>query len=353
MSNRRNDVNGIKPILGSTHAGMWLERYRYVYRQRGANPNNSPDYAEHHLLQASRLLPSSIYNERYAEWLKDVRNLQSVRLVKLTTSTRLVVGHASQVVLESGLQLHHTYGTPIIPGSSIKGLLAHYAHKSNVPEWNNPSNQAVKDGETRGAYATMLLGDTERAGYVSFLDAMWVPSDVSPLSKDVISVHQSEYYRDPENKIPSDTDSPIVVAFLSVKKNQTFLLPIIGPTDWVDLSVQLLTAALATQGIGAKTNAGYGRMQVKEFVDPDRQTVLVDPDQQAVLNFMKNTGLDTFTQKPQRQVVDKALSQFNKLKSTMNVIQQKQIAQVLCDAMRTLGMTASSHYISMRNIVNG
>ena len=40
--------------------------------------------------------------------------------------SRLIVGLGSENVLETGIRLHHTYGMPIIPGSALKGLAAHY-----------------------------------------------------------------------------------------------------------------------------------------------------------------------------------------------------------------------------------
>ncbi len=46
--------------------------------------------------------------------------------VDLATTGRLIVGLGSESVLETGIRLHHTYGMPIIPGSALKGLAAHY-----------------------------------------------------------------------------------------------------------------------------------------------------------------------------------------------------------------------------------
>lgn len=274
MTSRRQNVSRISPIVGSTHTGMWLERYRERYRVKGQSVAGSPDYSDNHLMQAIRLLPNDTYTQRYAEWHKDVSQIPAVRLLKLSTTSRMVVGHASQAVLESGVQLHHTYGTPVIPGSSLKGLIAHYAHQYYGPDWLNPDSEGLRQGQKIGKYAELLFGSTDSAGYVQFLDAMWIPTDERPLSKDVISVHQTEYYR--ENTPPTDTDSPTVVMFLSVRKNQSFLLPVIGPDDWVDMVVTLLKDALITQGIGAKTNAGYGRMVIADNVGNAEQTVIAE-----------------------------------------------------------------------------
>jgi CRISPR-associated protein Cmr6 len=227
-------------------------------------------------MQAIRLLPNDTYTQRYAEWHKDVSQIPDVRLLELSTTSRMVVGHASQAVLESGVQLHHTYGTPVIPGSSFKGLIAHYTHQYYGPDWLNPDSEGLRQGQKIGKYAELLFGSTESAGYVQFLDAMWIPTDKRPLSKDVISVHQTEYYR--KNTPPTDTDSPTVVTFLAVRNNQSFILPVIGPIDWINLVETLLEEALEKHGIGAKTNAGYGRMMVKSAVRDENNATKVEID---------------------------------------------------------------------------
>src|SRR5207245_1060872 len=47
--------------------------------------------------------------------------------VHATSAWRLVVGWATNPALEAGLTLHHLYGFPFIPGSSVKGILHHVA----------------------------------------------------------------------------------------------------------------------------------------------------------------------------------------------------------------------------------
>jgi CRISPR-associated protein Cmr6 len=42
------------------------------------------------------------------------------------TVRRMVIGLGGENVLEAGLSLHHTYGTPLLPGTALKGLASHY-----------------------------------------------------------------------------------------------------------------------------------------------------------------------------------------------------------------------------------
>jgi len=101
---------------------------------------------------------------------------------------------------------------------------------------------------------------------------------------------------------------------------------------------------LASDGIGAKTNAGYGRMNVEVFVDPTQQ--IIDA-------FVTATGIDKVATTPnKRPIVDRALREFTNKRSGMTPAQQKQIAQMLCDAMQLASMTATLSYKDMQKIAN-
>ena len=62
------------------------------------------------------------------KYLSNISALSSnVILESFTTNWRLIVGMGTNPTLETGLQLHHLYGFPYIPGSMVKGLLHHVA----------------------------------------------------------------------------------------------------------------------------------------------------------------------------------------------------------------------------------
>jgi CRISPR type III-B/RAMP module RAMP protein Cmr6 len=241
----------------------------------------------------------------------------------------------------------------MIPGSSLKGLIAHYAHQYYGPDWLNPDSEGIRQGHKIGKYAELLFGSADNAGYVQFLDAMWKPTDDRPLSKDVISVHQTKYYR--ENTLPTDTDSPTVVTFLAVRKNQSFILPLIGSAEWIDIVVTLLTDALKNHGIGAKTNAGYGRMKVEAFVDSNQQVVeaFVDPNQQVIDAFVKTHKLDTLANATNKNVIiDQAFRAFVREQKSMHIKVQILVARMLRDAMKANGRDSSLAYQDMRKLAD-
>jgi CRISPR-associated protein Cmr6 len=61
----------------------------------------------------------------------------------MVTEGRPILGLGIESVLETGLRLHATYGTPLIPGSSLKGLSSHYC----AEEWGRTGQRYCDGGE--------------------------------------------------------------------------------------------------------------------------------------------------------------------------------------------------------------
>jgi CRISPR-associated protein Cmr6 len=179
---------------------------------------------------------------------------RSVVCREARTLGRLAINLGAESVLETSIALHHTYGTPYIPGSALKGLAAHYAmNHLDVTDWGTDSRAFQ-----------ILFGDMTSAGYVTFYDALYVPGSGHQgkgLWPDVITVHHPEYYQSGKTP-PADWDSPTPIPFLTA--TGSFLIALSGPRTWVDKAFEILTLALEGEGIGAKTSSGYGRMQFGE-----------------------------------------------------------------------------------------
>jgi CRISPR-associated protein Cmr6 len=160
---------------------------------------------------------------------------------------RLALGLGAENVTENGLRLHQTYGTPVIPGSSLKGVL-----RDAVP--NTPKR-----------YQDFLFGPApdpsgvrieERQGAAIFYDAWWIPGSSSGLALDVVTVHHQPYYQ--KKAPPTDFDMPIPVSFLTL--TGAFLFVIDAPNAaWREYLAKVLRRVLSVEGIGAKRSAGYGR----------------------------------------------------------------------------------------------
>lgn len=209
-------------------------------------------------------------------------------ITELETSGRLIVGLGSENVLETGVRLHHTYGMPIIPGSALKGLAAHYCDQIwGERDKNNPSEEARKfrssrkedrktnrAAEPQGSYHGLLFGATDDGGCIVFHDAWLVPSSCNqPLVLDVMTPHHTGW-NNTENPVPpTDFDSPTPVPFLSVTGKFLIAVSWHGPTsdkaeDWIKLASSLLQEALREWGIGGKTTSGYGRLDTPQLLRP-------------------------------------------------------------------------------------
>jgi CRISPR-associated protein Cmr6 len=203
---------------------------------------------------------------------------------EIELASRLLVGHGNASATGVGLTVHHTWGVPIIPGSALKGLCAHYTAatygRQEDSEGGNPahfSGPRWEEGRRRieaapGDYYRALFGapdvnDDASAGLVVFHDALYVPDSVpgnTPFAVDVLTVHQRSYYGQeqgtgPGERWPNDYDSPTPVGFISVKPGAKLLLAVGGQAEWAKLALRLLTEAIHEWGAGGKTSAGYGR----------------------------------------------------------------------------------------------
>lgn len=204
------------------------------------------------------------------------------RILEPSSSWRTIIGLGGESVYEVSMTLHHIYGIPYIPASSIKGLLRNYliATCFNKSEENAEKNKLM----------SVIFGSTDNQGKAVFFDAF--PKTNPTIEADIMNVHYSSYYGG--NDAPTDTSNPIPVQFLTVGKGTKFEIHIAynskdikcadlfadeekkeleifkkiwerNPTgesitilDFVQLA---LDKALSEHGIGAKTAVGYGYMQ--------------------------------------------------------------------------------------------
>jgi CRISPR-associated protein Cmr6 len=239
------------------------------------------------------------YSKAFQRW-KNSFFAPGDRVFELALASRLLIGHGNASATDVGLTVHHTWGVPVIPGSALKGLLAHYVDAVYGPDdpdrkpWEQEGDQRTRadfQGPTwrgrriqrgPGAVYRALFGapDAEddevmrerdleagaSAGLVTFYDALYVPEggDHKPFAADVLTVHQKDYYDSSGGSWPNDYDSPKPIAFLTVRPGTRFLFALSGPADWTELAERLLRDALAGWGVGGKTSAGYGRLLAVE-----------------------------------------------------------------------------------------
>lgn len=261
------------------HPGLAYE----VWAPFGAD-GKIPDAERSKWLDAVAKLPATAdYAQAFARWKASFTAPGDV-LVEVEAVSRLLVGHGLGSATDVGLTLHRTWGVPLIPGSALKGLLAHWVDAVLGPDPNQPEPDRLPfagvDWQGRrirhgpGEVYRVLFGAPEadeetddrpkeaQRGLITFHDALWVPNTPSstPLAVDVLTVHQKRYYDSTGGSWPVDWDDPNPVTFLSVRPGARFLVALSGPAEWTALAKELLLKALAEWGVGGKTAAGYGRL---------------------------------------------------------------------------------------------
>ena len=215
---------------------------------------NRIDYRLEHFKRVIGL-GSPLEPARYNQ-LKDRKNsLPRTCTFTLTTRTRLIVNHGDESILENSIVLYPHYGFPIIPGSAIKGATRHYCEE--FPD--EPDEVLIKK-----IFGNSSDDKNAEEGSIIFLDAWPASIGNNFFETDVFTPHYQGYYQGKD--LPRDDQSPIPVNFLAVRKGVQFEFAIAPSSicgedeaqDCIDKTVGLVTDALRTFGIGAKTGSNYG-----------------------------------------------------------------------------------------------
>jgi CRISPR-associated protein Cmr6 len=237
------------------HAGLLLQRYLC---ENATGETGNPE-EKRAILQAAINASATpevrtLYGHAYERWKSLLPELTATS--DLQTVGRLIVGLGTENVLETGIRLHHTYGMPVIPGSALKGLAAHYCDQV----WGATEARFKKGGP----FHELLFGTTDDSGCIVFHDAWFVPgSEGEPLKLDVMTPHHPKWLDG--TAPPTDFDSPTPVPFLSVAGRFRIAVAWSGPEHaeakkWTELADSLLKRALSEWGVGGKTTSGYGRL---------------------------------------------------------------------------------------------
>ncbi len=261
-----------------THAGLLLQRYV----SHAADGSEQWSRAKREILQAAlTATPCELYKTAFERWQKSLPELSAA--TDMQTQGRMIVGLGSENVLETGIRLHHTYGLPILPGSALKGLAAHYCDQAWGPtdkRFKQPTKSedeayrkflAGKGPKPEDNFHRLLFGTTDDSGGITFHDAWLTPDSPEPLKLDVMTPHHPQWLDG--SVAPTDFDSPKPVPFLSVAGRFHVAVSWHGPTsdkakNWTDLALSLLCDALKDWGIGGKTTSGYGRLVVPPHPPP-------------------------------------------------------------------------------------
>ncbi|PSR11246.1 MAG: type III-B CRISPR module RAMP protein Cmr6 [Bacteroidetes bacterium] len=189
---------------------------------------------------------------------------------------RFVTGLGGHSVYETGITLHHIYGVPYIPASSIKGVLRSWIIYKQFGN-NDQGKEDLKNAEKRalqckdfchlfGCPAESIMKKAYQ-GRITFFDAL--PTKKPTIEPDIMNPHYPKWYG-VDGRAPVDTENPVPIFFLTVKETPFLFIMGTKPKQgeeewnlndnqfWGKTIMEWLTDALSEHGLGAKTAVGYG-----------------------------------------------------------------------------------------------
>ena len=186
--------------------------------------------------------------------------LPSTQTLVMKLMDRMIVDQSGGVMENSNLSLHPHFGTPVIPGSAVKGATRHYLWEL----WNEAKGAEKEVFQTE---LNEIFGDSSQSGKISFL--MAIPYGSASIESDVLTCHHMDYYASKDTqKKATDDENPNPQFFPVVQKETSFefvVKPTARGTDTLaEKALGYLKSALETNGIGAKTAAGYGWFEIDE-----------------------------------------------------------------------------------------
>lgn len=259
MRNTESDQacrDAVLPLFdGDLPAHVGLALNRYVERFKSAGSENYEAYRTEAYDEFTRIqrrdVPYRLARER---WQKALKRKDTIWQFSGELASPLAIGLGLDVPMEVGMRLHHTYGTPLIPGSAIKGVCRQAARV-----WQQQANIEQTDFD---AVEQGIFGDQTHSGACVFHDAWWEKSPNNVMvTRDTITVHHPLYYQGGKdtNEWPTDFDDPTPISFLVVPAGAKFQFALDIPLGWDELILDLVQWSLAEFGVGSKRNAGYGR----------------------------------------------------------------------------------------------
>ncbi|EOX3426316.1 type III-B CRISPR module RAMP protein Cmr6 [Vibrio cholerae] len=260
----RNEIKDAFSQSKSVNPSLLLQKGMLKANPEKNSDGKSDNKKTGHLKEIVKLPASPEYNNTFNRWFDLTSDANRFQQSVMTLENRLLIGLTGQGALETGCSLSRNYGMPYIPGSSVKGIVRAWANQ-HLAGHSDELEQLFGTADSEQPYRV--------SGLVTFHDAWWIPDPAKkehkPFVLDVVTTHHQAYYNGTHAE-PSDKDSPIPNHLLAVQGSFLFVLE--GEPAAIELCQTLLEKALANNGIGAKTAAGYGYMKV----DPALMQRLLD-----------------------------------------------------------------------------
>ncbi|TIH11694.1 type III-B CRISPR module RAMP protein Cmr6 [Marinifilum sp. JC120] len=208
------------------------------------------------------------YNDFYTQWQNYLK--ERALVLEAKTGARFISGLSYGAAMHIGFSLHHTYGVPYIPGSTVKGACKAIAKQEALE-----MEQAEQDAEL--ALIQRIYGDENTNGKAVFLDVF-----PQPLSKkislmldlDVITPHHTKANADEAGyETAPDIEEPVPVEFAVVPEGMTYCFGFICPNEADREIVTKHWQTACDEGFGAKTSSGYGSFIPQEQKEEKQEEI--------------------------------------------------------------------------------
>ena len=163
--------------------------------------------------------------------------------------------------IKLGINLDYTHGTPIISGSTVKGVLRSYfpqVYDLQEPDMNAAILDIFEGKKPDGSIKSIYDRDI-------FFDAPVIEANGEGriFDMDALAPHSQD---DPFKE-------PIPITFAKIAPGCTieFRFHLSGEKECRDKKKEWFKEILKTYGIGAKTNVGYGRLEELKEVEPNHK----------------------------------------------------------------------------------
>lgn len=271
--------NKLIPLLNATQAsddpnvGLLIQRGLRVWDSSDKEKVDKKDLIE----VITNTKPSDLYQLAFDRWLLQTQQKENFAVVPARVDGRLMTGLALGGTLETGVTTQHSYGMPVLAGSSVKGAVRAYAESLFTKKDADGKVILDEKGKTqiddamKPILATLFGADEDaeqaNAGYLVWHDAWFIPAltkegkystaeEAKPFVGEIVTVHHQKYYAG-QLEEALDMESPVPNQQLAVQGSFYFVIE--GENQqWLAFAKQLLENMLNEFGMGAKGTSGYG-----------------------------------------------------------------------------------------------
>lgn len=256
--------------------GLWYTRF---YKGFNSNWEVDDDSKRNWIMENAGSCGNDRELKAHAERIKRLSAALGGNCADFDTVWHFATGLGISHPVENGFAWHHTQGVPFLAASGVKGLLRGWTEC-----WRDFDNEEVRQASIARCFGASAGDGDSSAGNLIFFDAL--PIERVHLAADVMTPHMGKWYeqghdihgpQDYATKTPADWYSPVPVPFLVVKKAvfRFMIAPRLTGDEVADTqarvdareAMQQLEQALEWLGAGAKTAAGYGRMERRKTLE--------------------------------------------------------------------------------------